>query len=63
MPMKRSQPAVSRVHNLNAIPDYCLDEPMDFAGAPLCLQLVSRRFADETVVQGLYKIAEVLPLE
>ncbi|KAJ6538816.1 amidase signature domain-containing protein [Mycena vulgaris] len=38
-------------------------EPMDFARAPLCLQLASRRFADETVVQVLYKIAEVLPLE
>ncbi|KAJ7903241.1 amidase signature domain-containing protein [Mycena leptocephala] len=38
-------------------------EPMDFGGAPICLQLASRRFADETVIQALYKIAEVLPLE
>ncbi|KAJ7199641.1 amidase signature domain-containing protein [Mycena pura] len=38
-------------------------DPKDFAGAPLSLQLVSRRFADETVVQALREIAKVLPLE
>ncbi|KAJ7282444.1 amidase signature domain-containing protein [Mycena rebaudengoi] len=31
-------------------------------GAPLCLQLVSRRFGDEVVVQALKEISRVLPL-
>ncbi|KAF7333436.1 Amidase domain-containing protein [Mycena venus] len=39
----------------------CYDPEM-FAGAPLCLQLVSRRFADEIVVKALQEISKVLPL-
>lgn len=38
------------------------DEPETFAGAPLCLQLVSRRFADEIVVKALQEISRALPL-
>ncbi|KAJ7029895.1 amidase signature domain-containing protein, partial [Mycena alexandri] len=37
-------------------------QPIDFVGAPLCLQLVSRRFEEERVVQALVEIAKVLPL-
>ncbi|KAJ7631586.1 amidase signature domain-containing protein [Mycena polygramma] len=37
-------------------------EPTAFSGAPLCLQLVGRRFAEETVVQALRGISQVLPL-
>ncbi|KAJ6534413.1 amidase signature domain-containing protein [Mycena capillaripes] len=33
-----------------------------FKGVPLCLQLVSRRFGDETVVQALRELEKVLPL-
>ncbi|KAJ7279347.1 amidase signature domain-containing protein [Mycena rebaudengoi] len=39
----------------------CYD-PATFNGAPLCLQLVSRRFGDETVVQALQEISRLLPL-
>ncbi|KAF7341532.1 Amidase domain-containing protein [Mycena venus] len=34
-----------------------------FKGAPLCLQLVSRRFGDETVIQALREIERILPLQ
>jgi len=37
-------------------------EPKTFIGAPLCLQLVSRRFADEIVVNVLQEISKALPL-
>ncbi|KAJ7888572.1 amidase signature domain-containing protein [Mycena olivaceomarginata] len=37
-------------------------EPETFAGAPLCLQLVSRRFADELVIKALQEISRALPL-
>ncbi|KAF7340781.1 Amidase domain-containing protein [Mycena sanguinolenta] len=37
-------------------------DPEVFAGAPLCLQLVSRRFADELVVRALEEISKALPL-
>ncbi|KAJ7102729.1 amidase signature domain-containing protein [Mycena epipterygia] len=37
-------------------------EPKASRGAPLCLQLVSRRFGDETVVQALHEISKMLPL-
>ncbi|KAJ6510859.1 amidase signature domain-containing protein [Mycena sanguinolenta] len=36
--------------------------PETFAGAPLCLQLVSRRFADELVVKAMEEISKALPL-
>ncbi|KAK7002477.1 amidase domain-containing protein [Favolaschia claudopus] len=36
--------------------------PETFIGTPLCLQLVSRRFADEIVVKVLQEISTVLPL-
>ncbi|KAJ7030973.1 amidase signature domain-containing protein [Mycena alexandri] len=36
--------------------------PATFSGAPLCLQLVSRRFHDEIVVKALQEISQVLPL-
>ncbi|KAJ6510887.1 amidase signature domain-containing protein [Mycena sanguinolenta] len=38
-------------------------DPETFAGAPLCLQLVCRRFADELVVKALEEISKALPLE
>ncbi|KAJ6542091.1 amidase signature domain-containing protein [Mycena vulgaris] len=37
-------------------------EPMTLKGTPLSLQLVSRRFGEETVVQALREISKVLPL-
>ncbi|KAJ7123877.1 amidase signature domain-containing protein [Mycena crocata] len=37
-------------------------EPAAFVGAPLALQLVSRRFGDEAVVQALKEISNMLPL-
>ncbi|KAJ7185021.1 amidase signature domain-containing protein [Mycena filopes] len=37
-------------------------EPKDFMGAPLALQLVSRRFEEEKVVQALREIEKLLPL-
>ncbi|KAJ7737081.1 amidase signature domain-containing protein [Mycena metata] len=36
--------------------------PMDFARAPLSLQLVARRFEEEKLVHALHEIAKVLPL-
>ncbi|KAJ7450059.1 amidase signature domain-containing protein [Mycena galericulata] len=39
-----------------------LYEPEAFAGAPLALQLVSRRFGDETIIQALQEISGVLSL-
>ncbi|KAJ7457387.1 amidase signature domain-containing protein [Mycena latifolia] len=35
--------------------------PETFTGAPLCLQLVSRRFQDEIVMKALEEISKVLP--
>ncbi|KAJ7232166.1 amidase signature domain-containing protein [Mycena haematopus] len=37
-------------------------EPETFAGAPLCLQLVSRRFAEEVVVKALREISKAFHL-
>ncbi|KAJ7101415.1 amidase signature domain-containing protein [Mycena belliarum] len=37
--------------------------PATFAGAPLTLQLVARRFQDELVVKALQEISKVLPLK
>ncbi|KAF7340806.1 Amidase domain-containing protein [Mycena sanguinolenta] len=37
-------------------------DPAIFAGAPLCLQLVSRRFAEEMVVNALQEVSKALPL-
>ncbi|KAJ7187227.1 amidase signature domain-containing protein [Mycena filopes] len=37
-------------------------EPTTFSGAPLCLQLVARRFEDEMVVKALQEISGILPL-
>ncbi|KAJ7102717.1 amidase signature domain-containing protein [Mycena epipterygia] len=37
-------------------------EPTTFSGAPLCLQLVSRRFEEEIVVKALQEISRMLPL-
>ncbi|KAJ7753941.1 amidase signature domain-containing protein [Mycena maculata] len=39
-----------------------LYEPDAFKGAPLCLQLVSRRFEEEIVVQAMQEISRILPL-
>ncbi|KAJ6530042.1 amidase signature domain-containing protein [Mycena vulgaris] len=38
-------------------------EPTTFAGAPLCLQLVGRRFEDERVIKVLQEISKALPLK
>ncbi|KAJ6456585.1 amidase signature domain-containing protein [Mycena vitilis] len=40
----------------------CYD-PAIFAGAPLCLQLVARRFEDEAIVAALQEFSKVLPLK
>ncbi|KAJ6530294.1 amidase signature domain-containing protein [Mycena capillaripes] len=37
-------------------------DPATFAGAPLCLQLVARRFKDEVAVKVLQEISKILPL-
>ncbi|KAJ7226830.1 amidase signature domain-containing protein [Mycena pura] len=38
-------------------------DPAIFGGAPLCLQLASRRFADEIVVKAMQEISKFLPLK
>ncbi len=39
-----------------------IDEPEVFKNAPVCLQLVSKRHADEVVMQAMKSIEKVLPL-
>ena len=41
---------------------YSEDDPVLLNNAPLCLQLVAKRNADEVVMQALKEIEKVLPL-